>query len=159
MKRESLILSAAAVMAIGSLTSCDALLTSGAIGPDLYMDDYYGPGLGYGYVPSYTWYYPSNPPIVGNGPGSVISPGWGNGPGPGPGNDGPGQPGNNPGSPSQGGFRGNQQNPPRQNQPQQPPYINLNGSNPGPVIMPSNDNNPGSSSQGGFRGNGGNRTR
>lgn len=136
-----------AILAAGTaLTGCagwDTVATVGG-GTGWYAGDY---------APYYwsDWNTPANPPVVGNGPGSIVSSGWnntpsappavGNGPGsvnpgrpgrpgngnpnPNPGNNGgpnfaPGAPGNvptappstgngpgsNPGSPTQGGFRG-----------------------------------------------------
>ena len=73
------------------------------------------------YAPYYwsNWNSAPNPPIVGNGPGSLITPGTPAPPQPGNGPMAPGSnprppvppasgngPGSNPGSPAQGGFRG-----------------------------------------------------
>lgn len=85
------------------------------------------------------WNTPPPPPVVGNGPGSIVSPGWNYRPAP------PPTSGNGPGS-----------IPPPSNRPGGPAFAP--GNNPGnaptapPVPGNRPGNNPGSPSQGGFRG-------
>lgn len=134
------------VLTILGLTGCagwDTIATVGG-GSGWYAGDY---------APYYWSDYntPSNPPIVGNGPGSIVNSGWGNVPnnppvvgnGPGSMRPAPGNPGapNNPNGPGNPGNPGYAPGNPGGNQPNNPPSV---GNGPG--------SNPGTPAQGGFRG-------
>lgn len=133
MKRTSRNISAATLLAaamIATLSSCSGFYATSTVGPDLYLDNYYGaPGYDYvintppppppgGWQPGYSPGYnpppfspgPSNPapsrPVPGNpgNPGNAGSPDYGPGGGTRPSSG----TSNNPASrPSNGGYRGN----------------------------------------------------
>lgn len=118
MKRKCLSMTIIAA-AMLTLSSCGNWWATTSVGPDLYLDDYYGPS----YIGSYnTAYYPGYVNPTPPPPPPPAKPQTPQKPKPSPGNNQPGnkpQPSqkpqtpqkpqassNNPGSPSQGGFRG-----------------------------------------------------
>lgn len=118
MRHKSLIILAGLALSVG-LSSCGSWWATTSMGPDLYLDDYFSPGYGSGYyyTPGVIGTPPPPPPSPGYYPGNVApAPPFGGAPGR-PGHGGPNyRPSNNtpngqlpnvsPGTPEQGGFRG-----------------------------------------------------